>query len=68
VLLKIALAVQNQAAETDKILTKIAAQVPGMVYQYVRMPNGTSRFPTLLWESNPFTVSLLRKPRWMHAP
>ena len=40
-----ALVGQAQANAKSLLLTKIAAQVPGMVYQYVLMPDGTSRFP-----------------------
>ncbi|MEI6712236.1 MAG: PAS domain S-box protein [Verrucomicrobiota bacterium] len=37
--------VPKQPDGEEKILTKIAAQVPGMVYQYRVAPDGTSHFP-----------------------
>jgi PAS domain S-box-containing protein len=40
-----ALIAKAHGEEQEALLTKVAAQIPGMVYQFVMQPDGTARFP-----------------------
>ena len=40
-----ALIAKARGEQRESLLTKVAEQIPGMVYQFVLQPDGTSRFP-----------------------